>query len=311
MPDYKFEKIIFVSVMDNNVGDIYSSPVKFFDFPVEIIEVAIGNRKKLSKYMSQSNNLYIIGGGGIINTNRKWNNTIHNISTSHPTIFWGGGINTSDIPLVPRKRNKPYLSKLYVNFDKLDITRNKEGKYRWNIPEYFSHFEFYGIRDYLETNNYLPCVSCMIPELIPIKKTNKYIIYQHYKYPITLSEKDSKRNINIISNIIHINNTDTQVNIEKAQYENLKHIINIINSTHVIITNSYHGIYWGMLLNCKVIYVDNHKSLKFKFMKYDVTYYSGNLKKDIKRTQRYPDALQECIDLNTQFYNKVIQFIKT
>ena len=66
-----------------------------------------------------------------------------------------------------------------------------------------------------------------------------------------------------------------------------------IRTSKVIITNSYHGIYWATLMKIKVITMGILHSNKFEYVKYPPQKYSGNIIKDIYNSKIYEFALDE------------------
>jgi hypothetical protein len=161
------------------------------------------------------------------------------------------------------------------------------------IPLYLNNFDKVGLRDYnKKEHEYVPCSSCMLDLFDKkYKVNNKYIIFEHMSHKIRIP------NIQIINNSI-------KKNMNKR--DSLKFVFNKLGSSEIIITNSYHGLYWGTLLNKKVIFYNkNNISSKFKNFKYTPTIFSGNLMKDSLKCNNYPNSLKECRDLNNRFYKNL------
>lgn len=148
-------------------------------------------------------------------------------------------------------------------------------------------FSLLGLRDFNTKSRYLPCVSCILPIL-----QNKYKL---------------KRDIGCI---FHYENSDNSFEYPKM-YNNqpLTELIKFIGETDVIITNTYHIMYWATLMNKKVI-LYNPFSNRFDNFKYKPAKYSGNIIRDIRTAKRYPNALQECIDANEKFFTRVKKIIE-
>ena len=154
-------------------------------------------------------------------------------------------------------------------FDLIGI-RNKNGKYPYD---------------------FVPCVSCMLPQLKSDYKIKRRIgLYKHSHFGKT------KENFDNIESL-----TNKEMNIDK--------VIEFLGTSEIILTNSYHGAYWGILLKKKVILCPELFSEKFYDMPYTVPIYSGNLENDILKTSIYENALTECININKDFYSKVEYFI--
>lgn len=86
-------------------------------------------------------------------------------------------------------------------------------------------------------------------------------------------------------------------------------LINFIKETEVIITNTYHIMYWSTLLGKKVILFGIFSN-KFDHFKYSPILYSGNLEHDMAKAQTYPKALQECKRLNLAFFEDVKKILE-
>ena len=70
--------------------------------------------------------------------------------------------------------------------------------------------------------------------------------------------------------------------------------IEFIGSGDVVVTNSYHGAYWGLLLGKKVEMGDPLKSRpspKTKYLKWDIT-------------------LEEARHINIQFYDRIMNYLE-
>ena len=107
-------------------------------------------------------------------------------------------------------------------------------------------------------------------------------------------------------------------------YETIKNnrsiseIEDFILTSEIIITNSYHCAYWAILLQRKTIVVDKF-STKFDYYKYKPEFISlsheiididEELKRAIDRAHIYPEAFEEAIKLNDEFFQEVIHIIQ-
>jgi len=153
-----------------------------------------------------------------------------------------------------------------------------------NIPYFFKNFDLIGIRQEIKNLEYVPCPSCMcdyFDKKHDIKK--EYGIVYHYEYPFEISEIES------ISNS-----------------EKIENIINFIGEKEKIITNSYHGYYWSLLLNKPVIVIPVESSSRFYYNKYNPKIVkkinSLNLKEEICV---YKDVINECRNINVNFFKKI------
>lgn len=245
-PRSKLNIINIHRVDHSNIGDIYSGVHKYFDFNcLDLIDIYHLNLERIKKTHPQ---IIICGGGGILRNN--WIDKIQLIYKKFSNvIFWGGGWNSST-----------------------------DGK-----PE-FIRKNLYGIRDYWDGWNWVPCSSCLLKEFdqqYPI--SNDVVIYDHYRARTGLT------GFPILTN----------------HSKNISDVIRFLGSANTVITSSYHGAYWATLLRKKVIVIN--QSCKFKSFKHKPIIIPKFKAKDWKAydPQVYPEALQECRMANTNFYNLV------
>ena len=153
-----------------------------------------------------------------------------------------------------------------------------------NIPYYLKKINHIGIRDNVHDFEWVPCASCM-HELFNKKYEEKFEIgiVEHHESPIK-------------SNLPKINNS-----------KKIKDIIYFIGSCKKIITNSYHGYYWSILLNKEVNVIPLHNSSKFFHLKYKVPIIKNS--EIFIESKKYDYALNECREKNINFYNKLINLI--
>lgn len=269
--DPNINKIIFISVGGNNAGDTYCSPHLFYDFKNFNIQYT----KKWDIVNNSKNNIFIFGGGGIIDTNRDRYNYYKNLNESNIYFHWGSGSNRLNLKQI---NWKPAKTEIDVRNDILE------------------NFVYVGRRDFLNNyypnHEYVPCVSCKIKNL-----QNKYKI---------------KRKIGIIQHMFlkqikNLNYPTISMNLSKY---NINEIIKFIGESEIIITGSFHAAYWSLLMQKKVI-INGNWSSKFDTLKYKPIILSENIENDIKKCViPPPEYLKECIDLNDKFYNKINNKIK-
>jgi len=132
---------------------------------------------------------------------------------------------------------------------------------------------------------YVPCASCMHKSFDIFKKiipTKKIGIYSHWKRPIK------------------INGLDSSVTNQGLNFDGK---LNYLSDFEIIITNTYHGLYWATLLGKKVICVPNKSGLFSS--KYQPTYLYKNTiinEELISNLKTYPYALEESRSKNIDFY---------
>lgn len=144
----------------------------------------------------------------------------------------------------------------------------------------------YGVRDYGFADEWVPCVSCMSPLFDnPSDVTNEYVIFEHHRQTIDLPFP-KKRN--------------TEVTFAEA--------IGFLSSAESVITNSYHGAYWSLLLGKKVFLVNEINS-KTRTFKWPPVQCAGDEWKNTGNAVTYPGALQEARDVNLAFMAKAMDFL--
>lgn len=269
-PNHKLrKKITFVSMGGTNAGDVYSSPLLFYNFDGYNTEQI--NDFNLVKKLE--NNIVIFGGGGILDTNKNRSSYYKNLNQSNIYFHWGSGSNR----LNPEKTNwRP--KKIELNIDD-DILEN---------------FVYVGRRDYFSKyynkHEYVPCVSCKIPQLQDDYKIEREIGVVQHKW---------------LQQITNLNYPKTSMRLSNDVSE----IIKFIGESEAIVTGSFHAAYWGLLMGKKVI-INGAWSSKFDTIKYKPVSLSNNIKKDIEKCVIPPlEYLKECIELNDKFYDKILNFL--
>lgn len=148
------------------------------------------------------------------------------------------------------------------------------------------HFELVGLRDFGFTAPWLPCSSCLHPALSLRKAPeHDYVIYEHYLNPIPI---DGPRANNAA--------------------RSLSQISAFLSRGKTVVTNSYHGAYWAMLLNRRVV-LFKPDGIRFSYFRNapdccDEHNWKSQLKGD---TQEESNFLDECRQLNADFGERVGQ----
>lgn len=152
------------------------------------------------------------------------------------------------------------------------------------------NFALVGCRDYgVRGTTYVPCVSCLDKGFdAPETPKHDVVLYWH---------KRKSENLMIPEGIPSMNN----------EQDNLAATLAFIASGDTVVTNSYHGTYWAMLLGRKVLCLPYNEKFKgFQEMPTlaNYQYWQGETKQ-AKRAK--PHFLQECRMKNQEFYEKVIK----
>lgn len=156
----------------------------------------------------------------------------------------------------------------------------------------FNLFDLVGVRDFNYANfRYVPCATCVMPEI-----GKEYTI---------------KREVGLLAH----KDFPHDLLGEMHQYEkltnssSLRDMIEFIGSSEVILTNSYHAIYWSTLMQKKCV-LFAPRSEKYDFYKYPPILFSGDILKDISRTLIYPDALAESKKLTYDYLKDILLLVE-
>lgn len=102
------------------------------------------------------------------------------------------------------------------------------------FPDYLKDFDLLGIRDRTDNHRHVPCASCMHPAFEESYRVKRRIgIYVHKRIPLATEGHP------LCSN-------DGADIAEKIRF---------LGESEIVVTNSYHGLYWALLLNRRVIAV--------------------------------------------------------
>lgn len=299
----------FHRIDQNNPGDLFSNPSRYF-FPKETtLKIDIDNVRKTSWHQKDT---IIVGGGGLVG-NENFEHLMSRITT-HPDeqllidILETKLKNISTENKDKMQRYKATVQKYTIHtLNELDKkigprifwggghnSRNAdEDSYSLNYPSYINQFHLVGVRDWDTDFRWVPCASCMHPafkEKYEIK--NKIVWFEHKKKLIDGKWLDSIPAPRML-------NTG----------QNMEQIIEFLGSAETVITNSYHGVYWATLLNRKVVCIP--WGSKFKMFKHPPTMATEkNWQDKIEDAISYPKALDECKTANQEFYDDVVKLIE-
>lgn len=288
----------------NNVGDIASDPLQYFLDEdqyqrVDIEEIGI---TKFNEDVP-----LIIGGGGLI-ANTFFGDIFDRFNRAADKIqledLYSNGwkLHNNNYRDIHESFSEKFQELIRKTISKIILPErpkfvwgaghNTSGDYKTdeiNYPESLANFNLVGIRDYSFTQHqWAPCASCMHPALrqnYAIK--NDIIWFEHKKQIIKdFGTESIPRFINSGSNI--------------------EQTIELLGSANIILTNSYHGAYWGTLMKKRVVIVGPW-STKFHFFKYQPTIPNRkeSIKSAIERSKFYEDALEDCVSTTEKFWSKI------
>ena len=261
---------------DKNVGDLKSSPALYFDALGSAVAVDIlGYRAGILDAFAWTNVLrnarIIVGGGGLLNR-QTFASSLHLLGNmaarGKKVVLWGVGDNSRDYVGLGTR----------VKYD-LDLDM----------------FPLVGVRDHGQSWRWVPCASCLAPELSESISVQREI-------GVVLHHSDIARNASDIGRIVG------HFPVMHNDHESFEELIRFIGESEYILTSSYHAMYWGILLGRKVVVFPNSSKM-FRF-KYKVPAGSvSDYRSLMKRATRHTEALEDCRSRNIQFAEDAFDYL--
>ncbi|WP_158524875.1 polysaccharide pyruvyl transferase family protein [Mesonia sp. K7] len=256
-----------------NVGDLYAGPHHYFDElkgkQVDILGFRKISKKKRLDWISKINdNALVIGGGGLLNIRHF----------------------ERQMKLFEELKAKGKKTVIWgAGHNQRDLSKYQNNTV-YNINP--SNFGIVGTRDYSAKTEWVPCVSCLHPIFDRKFTVNKEV-------GVIYCNKTSKRK-DLLQYFKDFPSTSNTTDLEE--------MVNFIGSSDTIITDSYHAMYWGILLNKKTVVIPTtSKFYDFKYKSVISDY--ENYREDIKKAQRYSGVLEECREINRNFATKVFDYL--
>lgn len=163
----------------------------------------------------------------------------------------------------------------------------KKTMYKSGYGKDFEKIDLFGTRDH-DTYHWVPCASCMSDNLDQQQTTKReFGIVMHHGIPF-----DNPENHAVINNDISFK--DTTKFIGESEY---------------VLTNSYHALYWSILMKKKVIAIPSSSKmygLKFKVPVCDIK----DVKSHINKVKVHNEALDLCREQNTHFAERAYDYLK-
>ena len=295
----------------NNVGDLYCNPLMYYNIEHDVIDI-----EHLNVTQYNSDRPIIAGGGGLIE-NDWFGDILKNLLVScdfntlqeaSKTIWEITQNNNAELRNEFQKKISA-LIKEYI--DKINIKKTAP-RIVWGAghnknltklpkvlewPSYLSGFDLVGLRDVSNPYEYVPCASCKHSAFDKKYEIKNDIIFFEHKKQLIKSTDFGK-----VSIPRFINTGD-----------NMEQTIELLGSSNVILTNSYHGAYWGCLLGKKVIIVEPWSS---KFFLLDPApaiipkiNLLENLDEVIENAKIPSNYLEQCRNLNDKYFSQVKELL--
>ncbi len=257
-----------------NVGDLYCAPHHYFEelknSSLDIFDYKSEDKKVLEKFENRMvSSSIILGGGGLLNR--------------------GGFVKQVKLVEALGAKGKKTVIWGAGHNEKSPSTYGKVTKYNVDV----SNFGLAGTRDYKMPGEYVPCVSCLHPLFSEsYNETDDIGIIFH---------KDTLRKPEITSKFKDFPTSSNTTDMNA--------LINFIGSCNKIVTDSYHTMYWSMLMGKKVVVVPNSsKFFDFKYMPVISTF--DDALNQFGKAEVYPDLLEECRTINMDFSKKVFDYLE-
>lgn len=273
-PNQENNDIVNLHRLDyKNVGDLYCAPHHYFDeLKGKELDIFDYKREEETKrenwYRQICANGLIIGGGGLLN---------------RP----GFKMQLEMIEKLSKTKKKIVFWGVGHNIKKskyygTDITYNVDS----------ANYKLFGVRDFGRKEEWVPCVSCLHP-----------IFDENYEVTRDIGiifHRNTLKNKKVMSLFSDFDQT--------ANNTDLQEMISFIGTSETVLTDSYHAMYWALLMEKKVVVFPN--SSKFYDFKYapEISQYS-NYKSAIKKAQSYTGILEECRTINMNFSERVFDYL--
>lgn len=272
--NYFNESVVNIHRIDTkNIGDYYCAPHHYFE-PLkgkylDIFDYKNENEKIRSNYIEDvCNKSIIVGGGGLLNRG-------------------GFEMQLKLFEKISEKGKKIVLWGVGHN-EKSKENYGKVSKYNIDINK----FGLVGTRDYSMPGEFVPCVSCL--------------------HPIFDQKFDTKNEVGIVFH----KDTLKKENITKkyqnfatsSNTTNLEDLIEFIGESENIITDSYHTMYWAMLMEKKVITIPNSSKF-FDFKHQPIISNFDDALNHLNKGETFSGLLEECREINLKFSEKVFNYL--
>ena len=271
-----------------NVGDLYSSPLRYFDFPGHICQT---NDLRYLKPQEIQNTHLIVGGGGILFD--RFLAAFKEISaapTQGARILWGAG----------SQRYGTDLATISSPFD---------------YSEYLSKFDLIGLRDNNTPYDWVPCVSCMHPAFDKSRTPqHEFVVFSHKKYRIdipnipTLSneESDFEKVLDflgsgeiILTSSFHGAYWGTLLGRRVLAFPFSSKFFTLKHSPAFYPVEKWSRSQFKFSLFGKVLHASYYEDKKFSCQTQNWMQYAH-------KSPAYPDALENCRAQNRWFYQQVM-----
>ena len=260
-------------INEKNVGDFYCAPHLYFDVlkdkKLDISDLRSYKKSTTNNWIEQiSNNSLIIGGGGLLNIKHF----------------------KMQMDLFEKLTQKGKKTVIWgAGHNEINLNNFNQNKKYWVDV---TKFGLVGTRDYNFPGEWVPCVSCLNP-IFDNKHTEEHEVGLIFN---AKSNKDKELAKKFERYPLSSNTT------------NLEEMTSFIGKCNTLVTNSYHAMYWAILMEKKVVCIPaTSKFLDFKY-KTPITTFE-DFESKIKDATKYTGILEECREINMNFSEKVFNYL--
>lgn len=265
--------IYFVHRIDDNIGDLLSAPYRYYEFAKHHI-IDICHLEQINKIPYGAN--IIVGGGGLMMP--YFEPYLKALLARRPAklVWWAVG-----------ERRIQNLASGYLS--------EQEAEYSIQ-SDWFSANDQVGFRQTSTFYPFLPCVSCKA--IGSYRLSHAHAMHQHDV--VFFEHRDVP--LPQLGNYPRRNNLDS----------NASAVFAFLDSAPIVVTNSYHGMYWSLLLGKQVIVIPFSSGMyHHPWPVHHAT--AETLPEVIDKVCHLPfqspdSILADCIARNNDFYKQVLLY---
>lgn len=258
-----------------NVGDLCSLPIRYFKFPIPSQQWDLYTR-----WPDREQVALIFGGGGV-DSSAQHVSIIKRYVRHHSglTVAWGVG----------------------THLDRTD----------YGSADTLRCFKVVGTRDWPAPtgSDWVPCASCMLDAFDEaIVPSHEVVVYEQEKRPTGIAGLP-KMNTHVPEPVDSRGNAVVRAARPNEAMDWARRSVRFLASGKVVVTSSYHGAYWALLLGKKVIAIPPQVGFsKFHFFRHPPALcQASEWKEHLSSAPSYGDLLPAYREANRQFHAKVLE----
>jgi len=267
------DQLFFIHRIDENIGDVLSAPYRYYEFAKHQI-IDICDLEKINKIPQGSK--IIVGGGGLMMPYFEPYRKAFLARRPAKLVWWGVG-----------ERQIQNLATAYLP----EQEANNSIQLGW-----FAASNLVGFRQTSAYYPFVPCVSCKAVEAYRLthpQPTHQHevIFFEHRDVPLPQVGNYTRRN--------NLGN-DAEA------------VFSYLDSAPVVVTNSYHGMYWSLLLGKQVIVIPFSSGMYHH--PWPVHHATPKTLQDVINKTIHLELLsttsilEDCIARNNTHYNQVLRY---